>query len=186
MKFYSLLYYLCFITIIQSCSNTKSNGIIFEKNKLSDVDTVLTYTIGSNWVTKIPIIKLSAKNNIWTVSKYRVFINQLYEDSLTYSCNNCPQVFDQIIKLGLLELPNETELPMQCISYKHEMYNGDTVVKVTTLDGISDLRTHKIEYRIGNKCRTLVYRDPAEALIVCPDSEERIKFLKIIKLIEGL
>src|SRR5690606_17180581 len=139
-KVYSLLYYLCFITLIQSCSNTKSNGIIFENNKLSDVDTVLTYTIGSNRVTKIPIIKLSAKNNIWTVSKYRVFINQLYGDSLVSECNNCPKVFDEIIKLGLLNFPNETELPKQCISYKYEMYNGDTVIKVNTLDGISDLR----------------------------------------------
>ena len=91
-----------------------------------------------------------------------------------------------IIKLGLLDLPDDKDLKTPCTSYKHEMYKGDSVVGIISLDFIEDNSYHWIEYKIGNKSKTLVYRNPNDAFEICPNSEERMRFLKIMKLIEGL
>ncbi len=170
---------------MQSCSNARKNNVN-SNNEISTLDTVITYSIENYSQLKPPIIKLFAKNNIWTVSKYRIFINQLYGDSLVKDCVNCPKIFDEIVKLGLFDLLNETDLKKDCVAYKHFVLNGDSVVQITNMNLTEDNSLHRIEYSIGNKKRTLVYRDPVEALTICPDSEERIKFLKIIRLMEGL
>lgn len=150
-------------------------------------DTVLIYSIQNYMQIKPPVVIMSVKNNLWKITKYQSLKNKLVNDSIIhYSCSNCNEIFNKIISFGLLELRDENELSYPCKSYKDTIINGSKVTEIKDLEAEADIDLYKIEFKIGNRKKTLIYKNPNIALNLCPFSEDRIKFLRIINLLKTL
>ena len=96
-------------------------------------------------------------------------------------CSNCVGADSSIQANEVLNLISEEALTLPCIEKKgaNDLYTRP----MKNLDIIEDIDYHLLEYRI-NGCEKLIrYRNPFEALKICPESIERKKFATIINTI---
>lgn len=168
--------------------NSKNlNEFKFRRYDKCSLDTFILLRINSNNPTSSFSVKIEFKNKKWQVVK-KIYsnINFKIDSTINFRCDDCNQKFEEILHLGLRNIPDEGDLNYPCRIYKDTLIDNNTIREVHDLEGVSDIAIYTIEYKIGKKYKFLKYRDPNIAIKYCPDSEERIKFLRIVEILKGL
>ena len=144
------------------------------------IDTVLTFSFPNYTKT------MRVKNKWWKITINQKVNGKLFgESTINYYCTiECNDIFNKMISIGLLNLPNESELSYMCRATTDTTISGERLIEIREMG--EDVSKYKIEYKIGKKEKALLYKDPKEALKICPSSEERKKFLEIIDLVKDL
>lgn len=178
---------LIILNQINFISSKNINEHKFHNDEKCNLDTFILLRINSNNPTSLFSIKMEFKNKKWQVVK-RVYskINFIIDSTINYRCENCNQKFEEILHFGLRSIPNEVDLKYPCRFYKDTLINNNSIREVHDLEGMSDIAIYTIEYKIGTQYKYLKYRDPNLAIKYCPNSEERIKFLRIVETLKGL
>ena len=83
---------------------------------------------------------------------------------------------------NLSSIKSEGEIADPC----QRAIKKDTVYEVHDLNLISDLETYVIEFKLNGHAGLVYQRSPFEAIQICPDNIERIKFKEIITQLENI
>lgn len=189
-----IIFILCFLCICNElksqCINGKTEDSAFSnifKKYSEKFDTLVLLKINGFKMYRNPVKLLGTKNNSWIFVTIYPFDDGVSKDSLiTKSGEEYLEIYKQLIKNHLQDIPTESALLVNCRSIKDTIINGTPAAIINDLALTSDLEEYKVEYKIGKLKRSITYISPFEAIKICPDSKERIDFIKIISILRNL
>lgn len=179
-----------------SCADKKIiHSKIEEENNFSDIfnkfspqyDIFILHTIDAFYGPRIPYNIIAKRKNKWYVIKYYKSkqYNGLTDSVTTKDCYNCKEIYSKILNNELLSLPDEEKLNQKpCRLLKDTIIGKDSVTEIRDFYLQSDFATDILEFKINNKLGRLSYRDPADAIKICPEVTERVRFVNIMNLLK--
>lgn len=190
MRFIKPLKIIILLILIQGCCTSKiNNNKVFSdtfKAFENQYDSIIVLSVNNLYPIKPPTIIVGNNENEWNVKYLHEKIRSNGQKIEMKNCPACENVIKNILAMGLLQFPDESELEYKCVTTKDSIIKGKEVSEIKDFSLTEDIPVFKLEYKFNKKKNVLIYRNPYLALEYCPYSEERKKFIQIIELIEKL
>jgi hypothetical protein len=162
----------------QSVKNNYTDVFLKYKKEYKKIYVYIVHGFIPNKLYRV----LGVKNTKWDIIDIYPGKTYMGQDSLVKKkCSNCFEVDSIIQANGIINLKTEQELSSQCIKKRdsNEIYTRPP----KSLDEVSDIDYRMVEFNLNGCDKKIVYRNPFEALEICPESIERKKFANIINAI---